>query len=121
MPQIENMRTAIVNASTIGSNAIVAAPGTTNLNPGKTQAVGGLQVGSVTVWSMSIEGAGANSLQFQSNSTNLGGPITFTGAGATAFYPYTGAPYFKTAAGEALNLSLTTGAAITGSIQYSLG
>lgn len=121
MPQWMNMRTATVSAAVNGSNPIVAAPGTTNLNPGKTQAVGGLQVGSVTVWAFSLEGAGANTLQFQSNATNLGGPITFTGAGATAFYPYTGAPYFKTAAGEPLNLTLGTTALITGSLQYSLG
>lgn len=123
MPQIQNMRQATVNASTIGSNAIVLAPGSTNLNPGTTTptAAGGLQVGAITVWAMNLEAAGANVLQFQSAANNTGGPITFTAAGQTEVLPYTGAPWVKCAAGQALNLVLTTTAAITGTIYYTLG
>lgn len=121
MPQIENMRIATISAAVQGSNTLVAAPGTANLNPGMTQAVGGLQVGAITVWGVNLEGAGANTLQFQSGSTALGGPITFIAAGNTAVLPYTGAPYFKCAAGQALNLTLGTTALVTGSLQYTLG
>lgn len=113
--QITNCRTAIVNASTIGDNTIVVAPGGAGGN------VNGTGFGAITVWQLYLGGAGANVLQFKSGSTAIGGPITFTGAGAAATFQGTGVVWFKCAAGQALVLNLTTGNAITGTIYYTLG
>jgi hypothetical protein len=115
MPQIENMRTAIINAALVGANVILPALGTTGLN------VGGVGVGSYTIWQVVLGGAGANTLQFTSGTNPIGPLITFTGAGAAATLQYTGAPWLKAAAGQALNLTLTTTAAVTGTIYFSLG
>ncbi len=123
--QITNCRTATVNASTASDNTIVAIGGA-GFDPGNTFQNGaaetGTQVGCVTVWQVQLEGAGANVLQFKSGaSTSLGGPVTFTAAGSTATLQATGVPWFKTAAGQSLVLNLTTTAAITGTIYYTLG
>lgn len=119
--QITNCRVAAVNASTIGDNTLIAAPGGAGSNPGTTLGVGGLQVGDITVWGVDLVAAGANVLQFKSGSTNNGGTTNLTGAGSSTFRIPSGVPYVRCAAGQALVLNLTTTAAITGNIYYTLG
>jgi hypothetical protein len=104
-------RVVNVNASTAAQNLILAAPTT----------IGGTGVGHIIVWQVLLGGAGANTLQFQSGNTNLGLPITFTGAGSAATLQDTTAPWFTTKPGEALNLTLTTTAAVTGQLYYTYG
>ena len=113
--QITNCRNVAVSANTIGDQVLIAAPGGAGSN------INGTGFGDITVWAITLEGAGANVLQFKSGSALLGGPLTFTSAGSTADLPATGVPYYKCAAGAALSLNLTTTAAITGSIYYTLG
>lgn len=118
--QITNCRVIALNASTIGNNTIIDP--TTPATAGNTQAVGGTPVGCITVWQVLLNGAGANALQFQSGSTTaIGALINFTAAGSAATLQATGVPWFKTVAGQALVLNLTTGAAVTGSVYYTLG
>ena len=113
--QITNCRTTAVNASSIGDQTVIAAPGGAGSN------LGGTGVGSITVWATSLEGAGANVLQFKSHTTALGGPYTITAAGGTVIEIPAGVPYYKCAAGQELVLNLTTGAAITGTLYWTLG
>ena len=104
-------RVLAVNASTAAQNLLLAAPTT----------IGGTGVGHIIVWQVLLGGAGANTLQFQSGNTNIGLPIIFTANGSTATLQDTGAPWFETKPGEALNLTLTTTAAVTGEIYYTYG
>lgn len=114
--QITNCRVAQVNASTVGNNTIIAAPGGTGGN------VNGTGFGDITVWQVALNGAGANVLQFQSGATTpIGSQIVFTGAGSAATLQATGVPWFKCAAGQALILNLTTTGAVTGSVYFTLG
>lgn len=119
--QITNCRTTNLNFSGSGDTTVIAAPGGTGSNPGTTQAVGGTQVGCITVWGVQIEGAGATVINFKSGTTVIGGPITFTGAGSTATLIPCGVPWYKAAAGQALVMNLGTGVAITGVLYYTLG
>lgn len=104
-------RVVAVNASTAAQNLVLAAPTT----------IGGVGVGHIIVWQLWLNGAGANTIQFQSANTNLGLPIIFTANGSAATLQDTGAPWFTTKPGEALNLTLTTTAAVTGMLYYTLG
>ena len=104
-----------MNASTIGSNTLIPAPG----SGGSAINIGGPNVGSIFIWQILIGGTGANVLQFQSGSTNLGGPLELTGDGASWTLQYTGAPWMKTAPGQAFNLTLTTTATVNGTIYWT--
>lgn len=118
--QITNCRVTAINASSIGNNTIIDP--TSTITAGKTQAVGGTNVGCVKVWQVILNGAGANTLQFQSgSSTAIGAQIVFTAAGSAATLQATGVAWFTTAAGQPLVLNLTTGAAVTGSVYWTLG
>ena len=123
--QITNCRSASINVSAGGDTVVIAAPGNTNLDPGNTFQSGGAktgtQVGSITVWQLQLESAGATVMQFKSGSSLIGGPFTFTGAGSTATLEASGVPWVKCAAGQALSINLGTGVAVTGNIQYTLG
>jgi hypothetical protein len=113
--QITNCRTAPINASIAGSNPIVPAPGGAGGN------INGAGFGDITVWQVQLNGSGANTLQFQSGSTNIGSPIVYTGAGAATTLQATGVPWFKCAAGQALNLNLANTSTVTGTVFYTLG
>lgn len=118
--QITDCRVIAINASSIGNNTIISP--TTPATAGNTQAVGGTPVGHIRVWQVALNGAGANVLQFQSgSSTAIGSQIVFTAAGSAATLQATGVPWFETLPGQALVLNLTTGAAVTGSVYYTLG
>lgn len=114
--QITNCRTYAVNNSASGDTTIINAPGEVS-QPN----VGGPNIGCITVWGISLEGAGANVIQFKSGTTAAGGPITFTGAGSTAWFMPSGVPYVKCAAGQDLVMNLGSATAVTGTIWYTLG
>lgn len=122
MPQLELMRSVSIPTVGSGNTTVIAAPGSTNLNPGVTQSLtaGGLQVGAIKVWQMVLFGVGAVVIQPTSGGNNAGGPITFTAAGNQVF-PYTGCPWIVGAAGLALVFNASTAAGLTGTLYYSIG
>jgi hypothetical protein len=122
MPQLELMRVQVLPTIGSGNTTVIAAPGSTNLDPGKTTplAAGGLQVGAIKVWQMVLNGVGAVVIQPTTGAANAGGPITFTAAG-TLIFPYTGAPWIVGQAGLALVFNASTAAGLTGTLYYSIG
>ena len=112
MSYIKNLRKLLVNNS---------ASGNVTLIPGGQLGAG---IGSIRVWQVELEGAGAVVLTPYSgpvaNNNSAGAPIVFTGAGATATLPNTETPWMDTRAGESLIVNFSTGAAVTGTLWYSL-
>ena len=58
------------------------------------------------------------SITFKSGSTALGGPMLFNGGGIFDVFRIPPFSFCGTAAGEALNMTVTTAAQVSGSINY---
>lgn len=100
--------TAAIAASASGDNEIVAA-------------VAGKRI-VVKSWSVSNLVASAQSIKWRSATTDLTGLWGAAAIGLIADKDYAPGPafYFRTAAGQALNLNLSAATAVGGSLQYEL-
>ena len=112
MPQIRDCKVATLNISATGNTTLVT-PGTSPNN------IGGTGVGSVFVWQVNGNAGAAINLQFLSGATNIGSPLVFGAAGTQAL-PYTGAPWFKGAAGQTLVVNASTIGPLTGEVYYTV-
>lgn len=101
-------RIARVNITTAGTTTIVAG--------GQL----GTGIGSIHVWQVELNGAGANVITGTTNATLLPGEIDFTAAGAAAVLQNTEEPWFTTLPGQSFGFNTTTTAAVTGAIYYTL-
>ena len=117
MAGVRDTRILAISNSASGDTTILAAPGPASASGN----VGGTGVGRIIVWQLLLEGAGAVTIQFKSGSTNIGGPIVFTAAGAYATLPDTDDPWIKTLPGQALVMNLSGAVATVGSLYYTIG
>jgi len=93
---------AFVNASTLGANTVLAAPGAG---------------ACIRVLSMALVSTGANAVKFQSASTDISATWPLAANGGLVL-PYNEHGWFQTAANEALNVNLGTATATGVHIQY---
>lgn len=91
----------VVDTSTLGSNAVVAA------QPGR----------GIRVLSMVVVAAAANTVKLMSNATSITGLYALAANGGLVL-PYNEHGWCQTADGEALNLNLSAATAVGATIQY---
>jgi hypothetical protein len=103
--------------SVAGQGAVVFLPINTTASLDLVTAVPGRRV---RVLGLSLSAAGATTVTFQSGgSTNLTGAITLS-TGTPLVWPTTAQGYLQTNAGEKLNLVLSAGVQVSGSLVYAL-
>lgn len=100
------VRRAIINASSAGANAIIAAPSDPSLS---------IRVLFVKL----VASGGANTCTFKSGTTAIDSADSLAASGGfTTGYVEVG--YLQCNAGEALNLTLSDATAVTGLVLYQL-
>ena len=77
-------------------------------------------MGSVKVWQVLLNGAGANVITFTSAGNPVNPPVVFAGAGASAVLQNTEEPWFKGLPGQGLSMTTTTTNGVTGTLFYTL-
>lgn len=104
MPQIVDMRWAVLNSAASGSITVIT----------------GTAGSPMKIWQVLANSVTATTLTFGDGSTALSGPVAL-GATSSLVLPYTGAPWFYVAPGD--NFTITNGSAvqISGTIYYTLG
>lgn len=106
MGQLHNtakVLTALFDENTAATHEIVA------LTAGKR----------MTVYEVYLAAAGANDVTWKSNTTILLGPVGLT-AGNIMHIPAGTLPFCSVASGEALNLTLSAAARVTGWVKYTI-
>jgi hypothetical protein len=103
--QFNNIKRAFVNASSTGNNELVAAPGS------------GIKIRVMSV--AVVAGVSANTVTFKSASTAISADFPFAANGGMVLNENPSG-WFQTAAGEALNVSLSGATAVAVSITYIL-
>jgi hypothetical protein len=91
----------ISNPSSIGNTAVVAA----------------LPNARIRVLSVAVVAAAANSVKFQSGTTDISALFAFAANGGLVL-PFNEHGWFETAVGEALNINLSAATAVGAQIQY---
>jgi hypothetical protein len=97
-PKNKTVLSAFVNASSSGSNAVLAAPGSTSV--------------AIRVLGVAVVTTSAISVKFQSASTDISATWPLAANGGLVL-PFTEHGWFQCAGGEALNVNLS-GASATG-------
>jgi hypothetical protein len=106
--QKDLLRQLIFPVTASGDNTIIAA------------AQLGVGIGSIKVYQIELETAGAVTITPKSGSTIIPGVITLTGAGAAVVLQATGEPWWRCLPGQALVLNMSTNALVTGALYYAL-
>lgn len=85
------------------------------LAAGSNQLVAAVPGQVIRVYRALLSIDGGDTIKFQSNATDLTGPLVLTGGGSVTLLP-SGVPWFSTAVGEALNVDALAGGVTLGGI-----
>lgn len=80
----------------------------------------GTGIGSIKVYKIILEAAGAVVITPKSGTTIIPGQLAFLVAGNSVALICDGEPYWETAAGQDLVLNMSTGVLVTGALYYAL-
>lgn len=80
----------------------------------------GSGIGSIKVYKIILEAAGAVTIVPKSGATVIPGSLVFLAAGNSYTLICDGEPYWKTLAGQDLVLNMSTSALVTGALYYAL-
>jgi len=102
-PKNRTVLTAFANPASSGSNALIAAPSTATV--------------AIRVLSVALVTTGAQSVKFLTAATDISATFPLAANGGLVL-PYNEHGWFQCAAGEALNINLSSASAVGVQIQY---
>lgn len=106
-PKVVTVRTAILDTSTIGANAVIAAPASADV--------------SIRVLSLVIVAAAANTVNLQSTTTTANKTSLFAlAANGGLVLPFSEHGWFQCTAGEGLSINLSAATAVGITVQYMI-
>lgn len=106
-PKVVTVRTAILDTSTLGANAIIAAPASTDV--------------AIRVLSLVIVAAAANTVNLQSTTTTANKTSLFAlAANGGLVLPFSEHGWFQTSPGEGLSINLSAATAVGITVQYMI-
>ena len=106
--QKDALRQLIFPVTTSGDNTVISG------------AKLGVGIGSIKVYKIILEAAGAVMIVPKSGTTIIPGSLVFLAAGNSYTLLCDGEPYWKTLPGQDLVLNMSTGALVTGALYYAL-